>query len=261
MKIFIICFVLVFTNIDQAKSQVYSIGTEIGLIRMKTKVKDGGTNVFVPHQAVGYDVVENVKRIYIKFTKKLVYEIDYSRAIYTNYICTKNNIISQNSIKECLGELFSTNQINLSLGKEIYIVDKLKLVPFFGLGYVSFENFLKGSQPIGLGQGSGGSQNWHYTSGYTNLREDNFNINAKLEFSYKMNPILKLKFFFGFQQGVFRIYENNIVAWQPDNIDVFLQPDDITKLKYAKSESNGSNTQIGIGFEFILNPSSQPTLK
>jgi hypothetical protein len=241
-------YLLILFIIPCVNGQKYSGGVDFGLIKMLTKVEDSETGVFITHQSVSYAAAENVKRVYLKYHDKFVYEIDYTIATYSNYICTENNFLPPFMGKECSGSDFIANQINVSIGKKVNLIKSISLEPSIGFGFVFFEDFSEGYQEDG--PGSGGGAKWHYKADDAIFRENNLNLNASVQLLYNVNPILDLKLFYNYQQGVFKIYENKIVAWNPDDIEVFQIPEDKTKLVNANSHSNGSNTQFGLGIEF-----------
>lgn len=249
-KIIYFTFVLLIFNYETLLGQHFTVGIDVGMITMFTKVKDHGTGVFINHQTVGFDLSENSKRFYINYLQNFEYEFDYTRAIYSSFICTRNNFLPPLKGKDCIGETFNVNQINLNVGKKIFEYKKFIFTSYFGIGFVFFENFFIDKEPIS--PISGGSFKWHFASDNNVFRENNININSALSLKYKVNPLLNLNIYCKYQQGIFKIYENNIVAWQPDNIDVLEIPKDETKLRYINNRSNGSNFQIGIGIQYRI---------
>jgi hypothetical protein len=170
--------------------------------------------------------------------------------VYSNYICTNNNFLPPLSGKECTGELFKANQINFYIGKKIFQYKKLSLLPKMGFGYVFFENFFIDFSPIS--PISGGATKWHYASDVNNLREDNFNFNISIPIYININPLIDLKIRTDYQQGFFKIYDNSIIAWSPVDIDVLEIPEDVSTHKYLRSNSYGSNLQLGLGIQFKI---------
>ena len=231
-----------------AKGQYFSGGIDFGLIKMLTNVEDEETGVFITHQSVNHDVRENVKRIYLKYHDEFIYEINYTKAIYSDYICTGNNFLPPLKGKECSGGDFIANQLNVSVGKKINLYKNISLEPSLGVGFVHFEDVSVGFQEDGTG--SGGYTKWHYSSNDTYFRVNNLNLNLNLNILYDVTQILSFKLFYNFQQAAFKIYTNEISAWNPDNVDIFQKPEDESRLAYAKSYSYGSNTQFGLGIEY-----------
>lgn len=250
MKFVLSIFVLLLLSCKSIYGQDIhlSAGIELGLMQNWTKITKDETGVFINNQDLSYNIHENYKRIFVQYTNKLSYKLDYTKALYTDYICTQDNLGVEIKGKECGGTQWNAHQINFNVGRQFKVHKWLYAQPNVGLGFVFFEDFEVGY----FGEGGSGGFPWNYEEMSTSFRDNNYNLNAGAEIIVKLNPILKLKLMYTFQQALFKIYKSEIVAWQPENPDIFIQPTDPSKLKYATVEANGSNTQFGFGLEFLI---------
>jgi hypothetical protein len=231
-------------------NKIISVGIDIGLSQNWTNLSKDETGVFINNQDLSYNINENYKRVYFNYTNKFSLKIDYTYAIYTDYICTLNNFIDPYTGKECLGSEWKGNQINLSFGKEFKLLKWLYVKPSLGVGYVFFKYFEVGY--FGESRSWGSLFKFSYETMSTSFRNDNYNLQSGVEFLFRLNPILKIKFCYLYQYSLFKLYETNIVAWNPENSDIFEKPNDPAKLKFATLNANGSNTQFGVGLEFDI---------
>ncbi len=247
---FIILIFIFSCMTSKAQPKYLSGGIELGMIQNWTKVTKDETGIFINNQNLGFNITESYQRVFLKYnTTQFNIKVDYTRAIYSNFICTKNNLAIGLTGKSCSGSNWDANQINVQIGKEFKIFKWLYIAPSLGIGYVFFPDFEVGNSSTGASFGNP----WIYDYITTSFRDDNYNVNIVNEVNFKLNPIFKLKLMFAYQQALFKLYRPDIVAWPYDGGDISVdRPSDSNKWKYVTVESNGSNTQLGIGLEFIL---------
>jgi hypothetical protein len=253
MKVLFLCTLILITNLLIAQKPQISIGIDVGLMQNWTKLTKDEAGVFINNQDLSYNIHENYKRFYIKYTGKFSYKLDITSAIYTDYICTLNNFTPPLTGKACGGTDWNANQINVNIGKEIKLFKWMYVQPSLGIGYVFFENFYNGD----YSEGGGGGYHWRYSEMTFGLRSGNFNLNLGSEILFKLNPMFKLKFMYAYQQAFFKIYTTEIMAWQTIGPGVFTKPTDPSKIKYATIDGYGSNTQFGLGVEYVFAPSEK----
>ena len=251
MKKIILCTFLLFYSVFAfCQEKKIIIGFDFGLFQNLTAIKNDKTGVFIPNQKLSYNIHENIYDFYLKYKSFFNYKLQYSRAVYTCYICNENNFLYPLKGKDCLGYDFIGHQINFNYGKDFYLSKRFYFTPYLGLGVVKFSDFDVDYRLRGLS--SGGGNKWHYTSDERVYRNNNINGNLTIEICFEVNPILNIKFFYAYQKAFFKLYEHNIIAWQPLDPDIFEIPEDESKLEKLINSSNGSNTQFGLGIEFKI---------
>jgi hypothetical protein len=249
-KIVLFAFLLFYSVSTFCQDNKIIIGFDLGLFQNLTTIKNDNTGVFIPNQKLSYNIHENILHFYFKYKHFFNYKLQYSRAVYTCYICNENNFLYPFKGKDCSGYDFNGHQLNLNFGKDFYLIKRIFFTPYIGFGVVKFSDFDADYRE--KGSSAGGGKKWHYTFDERVYRNNNINGNLTIEICFEVNPILNIKLFYAYQKAFFKLYENNIIAWQPSDPEIFEIPKDESKLEKLNNSSYGSNTQFGLGFEFKL---------
>ncbi len=228
-------------------------GIEMGLIKNWSTKPIDEVGIFINSQDYSYQTRENFQKIFVAYEKQLGVRVDFTKAIYSDLICAQGNVVFDAKIKDCSGTDWNAYQVNTNVYRKFYFLkQRMYLSPSVGAGFMWYGGDSYSLGNAGYGSLGGSLFRYYFEDKSDHLKNKNVILNSGMALGYKINPKLNLTLFYNFQQGIQEMYQIDVIAWKPDDYEIYDRPTDPTKLMKVQVDSRGSNSHFGLGLEYSL---------